>query len=275
MVIYAGRGEVTGDLCGPLSAGDIVVVPAGCAHGFIGGASGLYALSIQFGEGLYTDPDNARVIFVDSGHSLEGLLAYNAGRLDEFTRHSLFDRLAERRAATGTWREAFLTNLESLFDVTHVLLARHATSREQRFEPELRRHLQERLLALWPRSGKTEDPAQAQGRKRDPLIRAFSDWFTYQMYVLDNVEKTAIVHLVLEPAALACRTRLAAILGTDSPWPLRDGGAEDEAALSIGPKLLQHETLQTYQRLEEVTGEAWDVLRALADRIAELGRATK
>src|SRR5262245_52762286 len=38
MVVYSGSGEVMGDLCRPLSAGDIVVVPAGCVHGFVGGA---------------------------------------------------------------------------------------------------------------------------------------------------------------------------------------------------------------------------------------------
>src|SRR6185312_10337625 len=140
MVVYSGRGEVMGDLCRTLSAGDIVVVPAGCAHGFVGGAGGLHALSIQFGEGLYTNPDNARVIFVDSGHSLEGLLAYNKGRLDEFTRHPMFDLLAERRTAGAEWRAAYLSSIESVLDVTQVLVARQASCRDLQLEPEFGRH---------------------------------------------------------------------------------------------------------------------------------------
>src|SRR3954471_12839779 len=59
LVISGGSGKVIGDLRLPLKKGDIVVVPAGCAHGFVGGPERLSGLSIQFGEGLYSDPKNA------------------------------------------------------------------------------------------------------------------------------------------------------------------------------------------------------------------------
>src|SRR5262245_26204901 len=52
MVFHRGSGEMRGDIQRPINAGDVVVVPAGCEHGFVGGPEGLFGLSIQFGEGL-------------------------------------------------------------------------------------------------------------------------------------------------------------------------------------------------------------------------------
>jgi hypothetical protein len=48
-----------------LEEGDIVVVTAGCVHGFVAGTPhGLHALSIQFEEhGLYEDVSHALVAF--------------------------------------------------------------------------------------------------------------------------------------------------------------------------------------------------------------------
>src|SRR5687768_13892742 len=40
MVFYAGKGELIGDLCQPLEGDEVVVVPPGCQHGFIGGPPG-------------------------------------------------------------------------------------------------------------------------------------------------------------------------------------------------------------------------------------------
>src|SRR5687767_1068807 len=84
MVFYAGSGTILGDLERSVAKDDVVIVPAGCKHGFIGGPNGLQALSIQFGEGLYTTPEKPRVEFVDPENSVNGLLAYNQRRIEEF-----------------------------------------------------------------------------------------------------------------------------------------------------------------------------------------------
>jgi quercetin dioxygenase-like cupin family protein len=72
MVVYQGSGEMLGDLERAISQGDVIVVPAGQRHGFTGGASGLYALSIQFGASLYTTPERPRVVFADDGSTESG-----------------------------------------------------------------------------------------------------------------------------------------------------------------------------------------------------------
>jgi quercetin dioxygenase-like cupin family protein len=66
MVIYEGEGRVFGDLRSPLRAGDVLVVPPGCVHGFEGGPAGLWAMTVQLDEGgFYTNPEKPRVTFVD------------------------------------------------------------------------------------------------------------------------------------------------------------------------------------------------------------------
>jgi quercetin dioxygenase-like cupin family protein len=65
MVVYRGSGAMLGDLERAVAQGDVIVVPAGRRHGFTGGSGGLYALSIQFGAGLYTTPERPRVVFAD------------------------------------------------------------------------------------------------------------------------------------------------------------------------------------------------------------------
>jgi hypothetical protein len=51
MVCYSGSGTILGDLEGPIAKDDVVIVPGGCKHGFVGGPSGLQAILIRFGEG--------------------------------------------------------------------------------------------------------------------------------------------------------------------------------------------------------------------------------
>ncbi len=71
IILVKGSARLTGQKNLPLEEGDIVITPPYCSHGFEGGGEfGGYGLSIQFEEGLYTDPENARVKFLESEKSL-------------------------------------------------------------------------------------------------------------------------------------------------------------------------------------------------------------
>jgi len=65
IIVCRGNGRLLGDKTGPLGEGDVVVVPPGRLHGFVGGGpEGLTVLSVQFEmRGLYEDPKNALVNF--------------------------------------------------------------------------------------------------------------------------------------------------------------------------------------------------------------------
>ena len=65
IILVKGSGRLTGQKNLPLKEGDIVITPPNCSHGFDGGENGAYGLSIQFEEGIYTDPENARVKFLE------------------------------------------------------------------------------------------------------------------------------------------------------------------------------------------------------------------
>ena len=65
IILVKGSGRLTGQKNLLLEEGDIAIVPPFCSHGFEGaGEFGGYGLSIQFEEGIYTDPENARVKFL-------------------------------------------------------------------------------------------------------------------------------------------------------------------------------------------------------------------
>lgn len=65
IIVCRGGGRLLGDKVGPLHEGDVVVVPPGRLHGFVGGdPDGLTVLSVQFEmRGLYEDTKNALVEF--------------------------------------------------------------------------------------------------------------------------------------------------------------------------------------------------------------------
>jgi hypothetical protein len=112
--------------------------------------------------------------------------------------------------------------------------------------------------------GMLVDPALVRlssSAARDPILVALADWFTRQMYLLDNVEKVAIVDLVVTAgnAALgrsddACRF-----------WA--HGHAERAAETAL---LLRGEAPHTYARLRAIVAEAWDMVGAMTDRVVEL-----
>src|SRR4051812_34854645 len=148
MIIYAGSGELIGDLCRPLRPGDVVVVPPGCKHGFIGGPESLWALSIQFGHGLYTEPEKPRVQFVGNGTGtqFETLLAYNRQRMDEFSKRAIFDLLADGTLENPLKRDAYFGYLQIWVNGNQTLLfSRQASCTNQRYAGMFLQHMREEM----------------------------------------------------------------------------------------------------------------------------------
>ena len=135
MVVYAGSGDMLGDFCGPLAEGDVIFVPAGRRHGFVGGKEGIYALSIQFGEGLYTKPEKPRVIFADSENSLSSLIAYNERRAADFSKRPVFRLLDDGTLGEPGNRNAFFAALRVVVDgLEKALVSCHANCADPRHE---------------------------------------------------------------------------------------------------------------------------------------------
>jgi len=109
---------------------------------------------------------------------------------------------------------------------------------------------------------------------RDSIMEAITNWFTYQMFVLDNAEKAAIIHLVIENASAAYHRAARPVLGkyvNNHYFDVHIDGDAEHAAM--GERLLGRETPQTYARLKSVVDEAWNMIGAMTDRVVELTRA--
>lgn len=260
MVIYQGAGEVIGDLHSPLRAGDVLVVPAGCSHGFVGGPEGMYALTVQLGQGFYTDPTKPRITFVDAEKSLSALLAHNERRLHAFTKRPSFEELAGGKPLEQGACEATLLRLYSWFANTQkVLVARQAGAIGKPHEATLGSQLAE-LFA------QKAGPSVDVGRE-DTLLTAYKSWFIHQMFLLDELETLVLTDLVLEPANRALEEHIGRSLGSRS----RVASAVSRArASSVDEAVLSKATPRTYARLREVSEEGWDMMDAVVDRLAAL-----
>jgi quercetin dioxygenase-like cupin family protein len=266
MIIYAGSGGMLGALERPIAQGDVIVVPIGSPHGFVGGPDGLYALSIQFGEGLYTSPDKPRVHFTSGDDLLDGLLAYNDLRLRDYVEGPLFRLFESGDPEHSRGRAVQVEALQFWFDGMQRL--RH-TSRATCTDP--------RYAAAFSADEKDAGsaPADSPGQ-RDGAIEAITAWFAYQMYVLDNAEKVALVHLVLANATTAYSKRATPSrksAGDQGVTPQNVYGGTQRAGLVEA--LLRDESPRTYARLKEVIGEAWDMVAAVTDRLTELAATNR
>jgi quercetin dioxygenase-like cupin family protein len=257
LVIYAGSGGMLGDLRRPLKKGDIVVVPPGCAHGFVGGPDRLSGLSIQFGQGLYSDPGRARVVFSGEGSGFESTTRQNESRLDQHQSGPLFELLSDGTLQHPDKRRVHLDHLRRwLVGYHQALLAFQASSPP---EASVDLALEGPLPLTKPAAG-------------DVVLEALADWFAYRMYVLDSHEKAAVVHLVLGQAIEAYFRRAAPVLA--EPDLLRQfESLASHKGVELSLKQLRNQAAGAHPRLQQILGEAWDMVRAMSDRMAALARA--
>ena len=223
MVFYEGSGQMLGDLHRTIQRDDVVVVPAGCAHGFIGGPEGLYGLSIQFGEGLYTAPEKPRVRFVRDEDTARGIFEYNEARRRSFSESALFSLLGDGSLRNERRLAAFLGAL----------------------------------------------PDSPRERTRDSTVKALASWFSYQVHLLDDAEKAALL-LAVDGAEATYATRAVPSLGSASSLNLRPMGLPRGA---YGEGFLRRESPRGYGRVHGVLEESWDMIGAMSDRIVEITRA--
>ncbi len=259
LVIYAGSGRLLGDLRRPLRKGDIVVVPPGCAHGFAGGPDRLSGLSIQFGHGLYSNPESARVVFSGEGSRFESTAAYNESRLEAYRQGSLFELLTDGTLDYPNKRAVHLDHLTRWLAGYHraVLAFQASSPRNNRLDASPSGQLAVEVAAAAKRGG------------GDPLLEAFVDWFAHRMYVLDFHEKAAVLHLVLGQAVHSYFRQAAGVLEESDLAPLFDSDQAVDSCLRV----LRSQSPGAHARVRRILAEAWDIIRAMSERMVSLARA--
>ena len=269
VVIYAGGGEVFGDLCRPLHTGDVLVIPAGCSHGLIGGPQGMSAVIVRLGPNSCINPDTPCIPLLEDEKALQALAAYNESRLIQFAKRPIFELLAGSTLQLPEKRQAFVSSMQLwLGGRLSMLVARQAGSGNNSFGPLFLKHLQSEVDGRF--SNERSNMSGSGGAPmRDAQMEAFTGWFAYQMYILDDVEKVAIVHFVVERATCAILDRAAPALGDSVEAEYFRSEAHGKH-VATGMTLLRSKSPKTYIRLRQIVGEAWDMVEAMTDRVVAL-----
>lgn len=278
IIMCHGQGRIQGDLEAEFADGDIVIIPSGCVHGFVGaGEHGFWALSVQVeGRGLYENPDDARVKFSSHGQQLnsglEKLLQRNQQLSEEHKQNPMFALVKSGRLADERLRNRFFDCVQvwsNFFQKT--ILARSAFTEEPQFVQLFQKHLDEEY---GHNTNLAAERANALQPIWDPILEATSNWFVSKMLTLDNTEKTVLVHLVLEVGSSVFSKVASPIFARfqDTEYfAIHD--AADEEHQQMGLELLSDLEPKNYDRLMQIQQQGWGMLNVLCARIAELAES--
>ncbi len=199
--------------------------------------------------------------------TLDALMQHNDARLDAFREHRFFSMLADDTFASPDERRVLLACVRRFnLNFQRLIFIRQGLCEDPRFYGPFLQHLSEEIGhdALLSGQGIPE-PID------DTLFEAILAWFNYQMLVLDNVEKAALMHLVIEEAGDHVLTLLSARMRTYVDSPYFDVHAElDAGHAGMAGELLAEQTSATYQRLKLIADRGWDMMEAMFERVAQL-----
>jgi hypothetical protein len=149
------------------------------------------------------------------------------------------------------------------------MLLRQALCTDPRYRLTFRDHLDEEL-------GHDRLIADRDGAEEvwDPVLEGTLVWFTHQMVTLDNVEKAALVHLVLEAAGDKFHSVAAPVLARHvNSGYFAEHAALDAGHAELGRALLRDQHASVYARLLQIVEQGWDMLEAASQRMVEIVRA--
>ncbi|MEU1986028.1 cupin domain-containing protein [Nocardia sp. NPDC019395] len=270
IIIAEGTGRTMGDATTDIRAGDIVVVPPGSLHGFVGTApTGFWALSVQFeGAGLYEDPDNARVVFDADRLDVELVRSDNQRFMREYENNALVRMIRDLETQSPEVRNRLLDHLQTWSDAfQRVITARIVGEADGPARKLAAEHLAEeighnRLLA------DIRDGREAQW---DPVIAAVASWFVDRMTTAPSVERTVLAHLVLEGSGMVFHAAGVDAFASSEYFRLHDGA--DAEHLEMGYRELAERRDWTPDEVRGVLRQGWQMMELLSDRIAERARA--
>lgn len=279
VVCCEGAVGSMGDLEAQLGEGDIIVIPAGYKHGFVGaGENGFWGLSIQFESlALYEDLDSPLVTFLEPESrgdvqldAVTLLLQKNDHFTRQFASHRIFEMMRDGYFTDPAHRTKFLNLLQiwsNLFQ--KMLFCRAAFTDNSKFSTLARTHLDDEFghdMALRERAD--YKPVW------DPILDATGHWFVTKMLSSDDAEKTVLIHLVLESAANIFYARFKNIAngneGATAHFDPHCGDAVDVKHIKMGLDALRQVSLKDHGSLMEAQIRGWLMFNALFDRMADI-----
>lgn len=251
-----------------LKKGDIITIPPGADHGFIGaGLNGYWGLSIQFEErGIYEDPKQPLVNFKDPFSFLKELQLINAQYIERFEKNEIFNVLLKERLS-DCQKNRFLDYLQILSDnFQKMVLIRSGLTDNKEFEQTFKEHLKEEF---------GHDEALRNSRdnlvcKEDAIFESLCTWFNYKMLTLDNLEKVVLVHLVIESSADIFYSKIMHIFNTDKITHFECHSEHDNNHKDVDQELFKHINKSTFDSLALILKQGWSIVEKQYERLAEL-----
>jgi len=242
---------------------DLVALPAGQLCRISGvGPDGFHALAIVLGEaqGVLASPPASDQL------TLDGLLAHNLRRLEQVAQGRFFTMLRDGTLDSRDKRRAYLDGVQVFSDMFQTMIfSRQASCRDDLYAPVFLQHLRAEL-------GHNELLAQRSDKQvsKDAVLAATASWFAYQMHVLDNVEKAAVIHLVLETSGQHFHALARDRFADESNRAYYEVHADnDDEHAKMGIRLLDGHHPSVYRRLHQIVDEAWDMFEAMVNRIVD------
>jgi len=243
-----------------INEGDIFIVPEDCLYSLRNISSEtLNILQITFTKGNENNPES---ISNESHLSLADVLAYNQKRIEQYTKSRFFQMLDDGTLTDIRKREKYLGCIKVWSHYfQRVMLSRQVTSTDKAYHETFLQHLREEF-------GHDQLLSSDLPAIHDTILQATASWFVYKMFVLDNVGKTAVVHLVLETTADEFFYKAKPILGPYVSSNYFDLHEElDAGHVQLGVSLLQHEHPVTYARIIDLLENTWDMFETMLNRI--------
>lgn len=260
LIVHGGSAELTGEMKRKVAADEVVAIPRGCAVGIDGvGGGGFRAVSIDFDEASGSSDA------YDS--TADGLLKHNQRRIDRWLVGPFYPMITDGTLDDSSRRNTFLDCIGLISDTFQtIMFGRQATCRDEAYSPVFLAHFREEF-------GHNELLAAREEKQtmKDPILVATASWFAHQMYIADNVDKTVLVHLVLEASGHHFHTLARERLSDDVNEEYHEVHAEnDDHHTDMGVALLGGHQPETYRRLHRVLDEAWDMFETMTGRIAHI-----
>lgn len=264
-IVYKGSAKLVGQITQKITAGDVLIIPPDFNYGFEDiSQEGLAIFSLKYLNQEPANTDKSNSVY---SLSLEGLLEHNEQRQKQTLENSFFTLLKSDTLNSAKKRAMFFNALQIFGDYFQTLLyTRQATCFDQKYKAIFLAHLLEEI-------GHDELFAARNNLEKvnDSILEATSAWFCNQMLVLDNIEKTVLVHLILEQCGYHYHTYAKDKVNMDMKsdyYQIHSENDEEHAEMSM--EVLQNLHPNTYRRLHKILDDGWDMLNTMQNRVAFL-----
>jgi mannose-6-phosphate isomerase-like protein (cupin superfamily) len=259
LIIVRGSAQLVGTTRRAVEQGDVLTLPEGHEYGFSEvGPRGLEALQVLVRKA----PDRT----AEKEITLADVLTRNEARAQRILETRYFLMARDGTFASSQARTRFRQCARVFSDAFQILLfSRQALCRDSDYASIFHEHMTEEFghnkMLTCPEDARIQ---------QDPALQATTNWFTYQMLVLDNVGK-AVINLVLETGGYHFLNMAKPVfVGDAAEEYFRVHAEADEQHKDLGAELFEGQHPLTYRSMLRLVDQCWDMLETLTDRIYEL-----